>query len=1201
MTFKETCAKSAEKFDIHNVELKGKNIIEASAGTGKTFAIANLYLRLVIEKQLPAEKILVVTFTVSATEELRSRVRKKLKYALDFVSGKCNPEEKEADVNLMLEPYKGDETVKIILLSAVNTFDEASIYTIDSLCRQLIVDNAFESGSLQNIEISSDQKKDILSIIMDFWRSRIYEGDPFFVSIILNSRVTPETLHEIYESKPVDPGVSIIPQQNNIRIDDVKKKYGSISDTYMSLRKIWFGEKKYLAELFNGLEGLKANYIDKRDMAFAEMEVFFKSETIDPFCSLPGSSDLFVPEISLKIAFIKSGKCPKNIFLDKWKSFAADMKDYLSLHKSLVNNFKHELFEYVDKRILQGKSDNNTRTFREILRDTHRAVAGPGGDIFRRVISARYRAALIDEFQDTDRLQFEIFDRVFANSEIPLFLIGDPKQAIYKFRGADIFSYIDASKAVDSKYTLDRNWRSRHELIDAVNTVFLGSSDPFINSDISFSPVLPGSEAQPAFWQGDVSCSSLDIVFPRINIEKETLQNDLLEEECFLFISEKISDILNGQYFVGTDMENRRPVLPGDIAVLVRKNYQAEKIQDMLGALGIPSVIQSGRMIFESREAEDLYHVLRAVNSPSVDYLIQTAISTLYYNYSGEEIYRLRNNEQVGEEKFTDIVRRFDEYRTQWTHSGFFSMMSLFTENEKVPGNLFQRSGGERSFTNYNHLIEILHSMEIKERLTPAEIIDRLGEYLFECPSGEDAYEIRLESDEKLVKVMTMHKSKGLEFPVVFCQFTPSSQRLRDTIKFHDPEESNRLIMSLDGAGSNERDKKLAKLEDMADELRLVYVALTRAKSKCYVVSGKNKGFSSSALGHLFFSSREGNENEKPVYENVINAILRMASESRGSIDFYHYSSVMESLSAGNMGAHNLSGMNVRKFSGPIKSGWRTWSYSSLSAENNDLERDSDSSYGTGRVDVIPLQDRTDIFSFPSGTRAGECIHEVFERADFRDEGLGEDLFIGEILLKYGFEPEWEEILSSMIKGVLRAELPGVGPLNRVSNEMRLNELQFYMPLPDREIGLLREIISKEERFGSSMLSGLREGIGLEGLLTGFIDMVFLHGDRYYIVDWKSNIIGGSALSFTAENIAHEMDQHNYHLQYYLYTLALHRYLKYRLPGYSFKENFGGVFYIFVRGFSEGSSDGVFYTMPDCETVCQMDAFFGGDEDDSCN
>jgi len=1183
-----------KQFDMHSLEIKGRNLIEASAGTGKTFAIANLYLRLVVEKNLPVDKILVVTFTVSATDELKSRIRKKLKYALDYITGKCEPDENELDVNSLLSSFREspDEKMRIILQSAVKTFDEASIYTIDSLCRQMIVDHAFESGSLQSIEISNDQKAEITSIVLDFWRRRVYGADPFFISIIFDSKTLPDILEQLYDKRPLDPESLILPAREDMDYERLKQVCAAIEKDYPRMKALWLEQRVLVSAILKDDENLDRKKYQKRSMdkKIEEMDRYLLEGNAFRF---PESSPFFT-DSKIEASTKKGCESPGNVFFSSWEKFASMHPDFEELRDILIVNFKHDLFDYADMRIQEGKSSSNIRTFSDILKDAHHAVTGSWGGGFIKAISERYSAALIDEFQDTDRLQFEIFSRIFQGDDIPLFLIGDPKQAIYKFRGADIFSYIEASNSIVRKYTLDRNWRSRPELIESVNHIFSGSNNPFMNSDIKFNEVLPGEKDQPAFWYGNERRSSLDIVFPEQNISGEDLTKDILEGECFSFIIEKIKDIHEGDYYIGETESDRRPIEFGDIAVLVRSNDQADKIHNMLADVNIPSVIQSSKSVFESVEAEDLYYVLKGILNPSLDYLIYTALATALFKYKVEDIYGLMERGEVHSESFESIVARFSAYRSTWTDSGIFTMMTDLLKNENISETLFNRSRGERSFTNINQLIEILHDAEHKDRLSPVELVDRFAELLSNDFSGQKEYEIRLESDENLVKVMTMHKSKGLEFPVVFCQFTPKSFRSAGVVSYHNPEFNNRLIMNMDSKALSDKEKALLKQENMAEEIRLIYVALTRAKSKCYVVSGKNKNYRSSSFGYIFYESRV--EESKSNASDFSEVLESLSSSSQGNINYYFYSSKKNYESLSSKGESVcVKELDCKKFSGKIDNNWRSWSYSSLSSDNHNIERDVDR-YSPPVVTSINSE-KEEIFSFPSGARAGECLHEVFENGDFTTGKFSSDLDIPKILGKYGFSTEWEGVVGNMFSNVVNAELPGSVRLSDVPNSSRLNELQFYIPLSGTSLNEMKDIFAMDSIYGDSIISGMKDIEQVRGLLTGFIDMVFLYQGKYYIVDWKSNILGGSSESFSEENILHEMRSHNYHLQYYLYTMALRRYLKYRLPESEFGDVFGGVYYLFIRGMASGTGRGVFHSVPEEKIIDQMDLLIKGNND----
>ncbi len=1218
---------SIESFTLGAPNLKGKNIIEASAGTGKTFSIANIYLRLVLEAKLSVDKILVVTFTVAATDELRSRIRKKLKYALDCLTGKIEYDDAEEEINSLIEFFgeENPETAALILRAAVNSFDEAAIYTIDSLCQQMIVDNAFESGSLRSIEINPEKRETLLSIIMDFWRDKLSEPltekptaiEEFLADLIITYKVTPEILMELQNAKPLDPQLMIIPKRSGVTLESAFDTLKKAREDYDKIVKDWKEERERVYEILH-----TAPEINKKKYPFRSFDKNFKM--MDDYCDLATDIDIFslpqtdwFTQTKLESSLnSKASSCPENPFFSAWEKFLEEMKKHREVFHKFIIDFKYEFLDFVQRRNEESKSASNERSYNDVLQDAHGAVTGKGGETFIGVISERYHAALIDEFQDTNRLQYEIFQKIFADTGLPFFIIGDPKQAIYRFRGADIFSYIEAAslRALgegDRKFSLDKNWRSRPEVIEAVNRIFSGAFNPFLQEDIIFSWVAPGNIPHLAFMENGENRSGLDIVFPKENSTTGDLKKELLEEHCLSFISEKITDLLAGECFLEGEDEERKRIEPGDIAILVRTRDHGEKIQERLRKFNIPSVIKSDKSIFQSPEASRVYLILRAVLNPASEKNIFSALGTNFFNLEADEIYKLRMGGDIELNgkmtTFDTVVDSFARYGTLWNERGIFPMMTALMREENFTGNIFRVGGGERELTNLKHLIEVLQSMEQGEKLSPLEVLNLFGKYIENPPAEKDRYELRLESDDKLVKIMTMHKSKGLEFPIVFSMFIPkkfedeieSSVKSKskakslshDILKYHDIADSNRIVMDI--AGNNANDiKARAQREEKADELRLIYVTLTRAKSKCYLVSGKNRAFVKSALGHLLFSSVLEEEKLKKVnFEAIDEALNDLAAGSNGTIRYYLHGDG-ENEKPRFKKEESSFNFGVKEFSGHIDHSWRTWSYSSLSAKGHSRERDDDEAVIEESPPEIIKKSR-DIFDFPAGARAGQCIHEIFEMADFTVPRFGLDegtLNISEILAKHGFETDWADIMETMLQDVTGAELPGGGRLGAIGE--RLNELQFYIPIPGGKIGSLQKIVAGDEACGEGMAFGLENDVTLRGLLTGFIDMVFIVDGKYYILDWKSNIIGGTAESFTEENILREMELHNYHLQYYIYTLALHRYLKLRLPDYDFKRHFGGVFYLFVRGVRKGKSRGIFYSMPRERVVLKMDEFF---------
>jgi len=1170
------------EFNLIESPLSGTNLIEASAGTGKTYAISIIFLRLIVENDFRIEDILVVTFTIPATMELRLRIRDRLKDALNAIE---NRSIEDSTVTLLMEKYRNDNVMKQRISAALKSFDQASVYTIHSFCQQMLADNAFESGSLFSSEIVNDDLL-IKQGVADLCRRTLYKSSTALVSYFMNNCSAGELL-ELYKKRPMYPDLRIEPEITDAGNGSMEMCYNKVIELYNDLSGAWEREENNVNEILNRENFLDGHSYNKKlnDKNIGLMNDYISGK--NPFALFDRFDNFTSGRIREKL---KPGNAyPESEVFEICQKIYTAYNEYLESGSSILNSIKRKVFDEVDQLILDKKSIRSRRSFDDLIKDAYRGLNGSSGHILGERIRSRYRAALIDEFQDTDNLQFDIFSRLFGNDKTILFLIGDPKQAIYRFRGADIFSYIKASQAVKNRYTLAHNWRSRAELIEAVNRVFVRPVNPFIFEQINFNPVKPGDRNQGLlFLKNGKPVPPFDIWLA--GEEAKPGNNKVIEK-----LSAEISILVNrdndNPYTLGDKKIN-----PGDIAVLVRTKLQGREVRDALSRYHIPSVSRGLDNVFKTEEAISLYFIVSAIADPSNYSLVKAAASTVTMGGSSEILYGFTLNPEGADGSLDAVTSRFYGYRETWISGGFLSMITGFLEGESVPARLFTLNGGERMMTNINHIAEILHAAENENGFIPKELVAWFADTL-SSPPDDDGYSMRLERDDDAVNIVTMHACKGLEFPIVYCPFLAHSGNNRDKyVIFHDPADGNRPVLYLDKEIPGEI-KEIKKNEDLAENVRLLYVAMTRAKSGCRVMFAPNTKFGTSAPYHIFVKV-PGFDSAGFSRELIAAAFSDLAGSSDGKISFTEGAA-----SAGKMylaEKHPAGKISVRKFTGELKDRWKTHSYSAIvrnvSANDKTGEKDFQSEY------QVKQEKGEGIFGFPSGARAGLCIHEIFERADFTLKDIvSVDSVCGEILEKFRYDISEKVHLSAMFFNVVNSVLDESSglKLSDIDENSRLSELEFNFPMEYFDSVKFRNIFSDAGEICGKIYNSLTvDNSETGGMMKGFIDLVFTHKGKYYIADWKSNHLGNSYSDYSQEKITGEMERHNYFLQYYIYSVALNRYLKQRLgDAYSYEEHFGGIYYFFVRGMNPGagSRTGIFRDRPFPDVIEKMDRFFAGE------
>jgi len=1155
------------------VPLSGINLIEASAGTGKTYAIASLYLRLLVEQELLPEQILVVTYTEAATQELRSRIRNRIRDALEVMEGG-----KTTDAFLEELYKKASETgmkrVRALFERALGAFDTASIFTIHGFCLRALQDNAFESGSLYDTELVTDQTGLLRDIVEDFWRMHFFREPAPLLGYTLRNRHSPETFISLLKNLHAGSGVEVIPAFSDEEVITLDKE---CSAAYAETTALWREQREEVTQLLRSDKGLKRSQesyrADLLEPLFADMDVFVAGG--NPY-------DLFGDFKKFTASAIIEGTKLKNTPPDH-PLFGSCQR----LHEAVQSRFlalKAELVRFYRKSLPLRKRASNVRFFDDLLEDLYRALLSDGGGaILAGQLRARYRAALIDEFQDTDPVQYEIFRTIYAGSDLPLFLIGDPKQAIYSFRGADIFAYMRAAREVseERRFTLTDNWRSSPLLLDAFNTLFDNERRPFLYDEILYHSLAAGNRELKG--RGEVSESEpMQLWFMDSGDEKSGLWT---VEDAGAFASKAVAGEIVRLLQDGQTVVGGKPITAGDIAVIVRTHRQAAIVLNALSVRGIAGVMRSDKSIFATREAEEVRILLSALGDPGSEPKVRAALVTDLLGRSGNDIATLLDNE----ESWMDCLRDFRYYHELWLQRGCMVMSRELMSREGIRGRLLGFPDGERRLTNILHCFELLHGEEHERGVGMEGLIAWFSEWLG-AEDEQDEHQIRLETDDAAVKIVTIHVSKGLEYPVVFCPFLWGvATHKGEVVMFHN--EQWQLVKDF-GSSDIERHRSLAGKESLAESLRLLYVALTRAKYRCYLFAGKTRA-ENSPINYLFHASDDSRERENPATalaaemkamtaESMAGQLQALAESSGGTIGFSRMSraDIAEKSPLPRMTTASDQ-PHLRSFSGRVDTGWRVSSFTSFSRHDSTHQPhsaelpDRDEPRQAGES-AIAAGNETSIFTFPKGAQAGIFMHAIFEKLDFAapsDESICELVVQG--LERHNYKLEWEPHITGMVHNVLRTPLSSpdadftLGTLKKGSWSA---ELEFFFPLRFINSSLLGELLARHGFLSGEIdLARLAEALQfkpVKGMLMGFMDMVFEEGGRYYLLDWKSNHLGNSVDDYGQSSMMEAMQSNLYPLQYLLYTVALNRYLSLRVKNYHYTTHFGGVIYVFLRGVS---------------------------------
>jgi exodeoxyribonuclease V beta subunit len=1183
--------------------LHGTRLIEASAGTGKTFTIAGLYLRLLLghglsqschSHPLRVDQILVVTFTEAATAELRGRIRARIHEArLAFARGVSE----DTLLQALLTEVTDHTTAARRLLQAEREMDTAAVYTIHGFCQRMLLQNAFESGSRFQYELITDESHLKAQVVADYWRRQFYPLSFELASEVSRLWPTPWVLLDRIGTYLSGTALEFS-LQGSVMTDVVGGSLEGLHQENLAridaIKTVWRQHQGDVFTVISTSDVNKRSYTKKSLPQWIEqVSAWAERETVDYECpdKLERFSQQYLQEKTPK------GTAPVHPL------FSA-VDEFLSRPVSLEAPLVTHAIRTCRMMLAQAKKTQQWLSFDDLLSHLSLALKGDRDGQLAERIRALYPVAMIDEFQDTDPLQYHIFSHIYAEQpDCGLLMIGDPKQAIYAFRGADIFTYIKARRQVASHFTLATNWRSARHMIASVNRLFMTANAPFIyQDDIPFLPVDASAPGEKRYWQLNRQIQpAMTYWWPN---DSQTLlakkeYEQIMAEATAARIQTILQSTASGQGWLVCDTE-KKPIEPGHIAVLVRTGREGKLIKDTLARQGIASVYLSNRdSVFASPMALEIQRLLQAVLSPENERTLRATLASSLFNLAIHDLDALNDDEIL----WDSIVHEFQDYRRVWAEQGVLPMLRSVLYQRQLARQWLADTTGERTLTDYLHLGELLQQ-------AAAEIDSEYGLLRWLTQSVADAAEgsgvndeqiQRLESEKNLVQIITIHKSKGLEYDLVFLPFAMSYREAREA-KYYD-EKNDRVVLEM---AASEPAMTLAEKERLAEDLRLLYVALTRSVYGCFVgVAALRKGRSGqstscahlSAMGYLLQQGEVGDVTTlSQGLQSVVDPNEQSCIVSPPALPGTPFVVAEETREA----------LPVKQFSGIIERRWRVTSYSNLVKQSGHPYLDASFEIPGFDIDSVDemqttsdeTEDARTIFTFPKGPAPGTFLHSLFEQIEFTEPIGGEEntRVVQTLMDKAAVDPAWLPVLQTMVEKVMNIPLDNRQlQLNQITAEKRLVEMEFLLPIALLQAPALNRILQKHDD-----LSAQAGDLGfsqVEGMLKGFIDLVFEYQGRYYVLDWKSNYLGNQPEDYHPTRLKAAMIEHRYDLQYHLYTLALHRFLQTRLADYSYRRHIGGVFYVFLRGVDGRAGHGIFSHCPDAAGIMALDRLITGQTD----
>lgn len=1177
--------KTPEPLDLETfVPCPGITLIEASAGTGKTYSISNLVARWISEGRFTLSSLLILTFTEAATSELKERIRAELTARKDRFGA---------------EPGSGEQLRRV--KSALAEFDQVSIHTIHGFCSRILKEYPYECGIPPRFEIANDDDENRKSVQLQLFRIIQKGFDSLPLAPILVSGKTKDF-------DTIEKGLPLILKEGSLPLLDASALLRFFTDACQRIHQameIWQRDATKLREVFLDKERspvkLTTYKIPTVEKAFCCFDAW-SSNRSESFDKAKHPLELF-SRSKLEANVKKNASLPESSFFDACAACAI----LPSMANKAVAGFRAHLEQQRIKRQIFERGQLRYDDLQKLLHKALHDPQSPLPDILRK----RYGAAFIDEFQDTDDTQFQILSRIFcpgndsgtpAEREHPMILIGDPKQAIYGFRGGDIFTYQAAAQRAIRVFSLDTNWRSSRRINESVNQLIGSSAHPFGFDWIAGHPIKTSPEN-----------AHLSIRFPsnpEISgglhlklVPSDGTSNTTPLQEC----AREIRNLIDLQPTICLKPEHRkkgRPVSPSDVAVLLPSNKDVAALKRMLDKVGLPSMILGGASVFESDEASDWLSTMNGIHRSPSNRWIRGALCTRLFAFDATSLSELEEHP----EKWDPVMARFEHARALWENGNLPEALSMLSLHFAWKQQLVQSDQPERRLTNHLHLLDLILQYHENRHPSPDALIRWFDERMCDPDPRSDEEILKLEKQEDAITLLTMHKAKGLEFPVVFIPIQPAENNTRYKTKtpfiWHDAG-GRRHVAIFDEDVTPEAQDAYAR-ESISEKARTQYVSLTRAKVLCRAYLNCNVKKLSALenwIQKLPADAEPSDADTRDLETRLRDGINQLEHTTQGAvraIESWGQPPVRQTIMsfAADPAPGDTTPLLEPRDPPPIPHARSFRSFSGMlrgveRATDHDVMPPDDPSIQTQDAPTPAAPDADDLHSFDKGTAVGNLFHAILERADFSNPSQWLTL-VSEHLETFGYDrSRWTATFVDLIRKVAGSGLGGLvpaGTLARKDPHSLFREHEFTFPLnfePEaiREIGTLLEHIpadqSRENVPYHIPFTPATSPTG-QSCMRGFIDLWFEHNQRIYLVDWKSNWLGARSEDYDAHSIQQAMNTHHYHLQYLVYICALNRLMRIVRPDYDYNNGFGGVAYVFLRGLDSRNPDAsVYCTKPD--------------------
>ncbi|WP_100656954.1 exodeoxyribonuclease V subunit beta [Alteromonas flava] len=1196
----------AKNLDVVALPLNGVHLIEASAGTGKTFNITRLYLRLIIECGYSVQQILVMTFTNAATQELRGRLTEALQHALSYwTSAHYRVEASDPVLEALYssnEPAQAMQRIKVAVLE----MDEAAVYTIHGFCQRMLKTLAFDAHNPFTVTLEQDHAHIVEQAVEDWFR--ILQRAPAKLNALSQQGWdSPASFKRAFEALLYrDQSINLVTAEQ-LKADHQARIALLQSQFQAQMAELHAHMLAHEAEICAALIK-EPKHITERTR---EWEILLNWLSAGSIEEIPAEVGRFINGNRYR-----GNDVIKTLFEPLKNLRTSVMSSVASLNKKVQQRtdastvFSEVLtgVTWIRERITQEKERLGEVGFDDLIKQMADGVARSPALASR--LKQTYPVALVDEFQDTDAYQYAIFESVYvksnAQSNSLLMMIGDPKQAIYGFRGGDIYTYLRARDSADHIWLMDTNWRSIAAMVKAYNQLFSGraadsTQGSVFGAQISYQLVNATEQSaaakKPFYDPLQTERGAINYIHASADDEATHGQQERhVKQSIAQWCSLEIQRLLR-------DAKREDKLLkPNDIAILVRNWREAEVMIKALRSQDINAVYLSDKTpLFSSQEAAEVLRLLEGIWYNQRDRYLLAALSTQLLSIPLTHLQEMQSDPLSP--LWSELRVKLERLRSTWSDNGVLALLFAVLRNEYQP-----IANSERALTNYLHLAELLQQREL-EHANPAQTILWLQQQIHQ-PDLSEAFQQRLESDAQLIQIVTQHKSKGLEYPIVFIPFaneytdpTKVGNREKSILQYYDPKTDQRVCQ----LGVTLPAETLLQQQELEETVRLLYVAITRAEYRCYLGVVDIAGYHASALGRLLNITENPEVPWLPMLQHICND-----AEMQSHLHFAH------ELPKHVESSHNPmddAPLMLSTFTGQINTQWQLHSFSALTRLSHGADLTlREIEYVAAKTDSEEQQSKKQQaelafrFRFAKGAQAGNFLHDVLEHTDFSHPDWSTVCAAADqqyaLLRTAKHQAAMQEWLQEIMVTPIQLGQAGTTlTLSQLANAQTLREAEFYFPVAQVDPHQVSQILAqhRQQLVAQRLLPQdvnvnlvLGASRVLEGMMHGFIDLIFESAGRYYVCDYKSTHMGDNLDDYAPAALALNNLEHAYDLQYLIYAVALQRMLKNILPDYDFDRHFGGVAYLYLRGMHPDGKDqqGVFYHPLTKSTVDELDQLF---------